>query len=325
MRIRRRGVLGVAAGLTAPGIVRAQGAWPRQPVRLICPFAAGGPTDVAARIVADGLSNILPERVVVENRTGSGVVVGTEMVAKGPKDGTTFLYSTVAHSVLRGLFNNLSFDPVRDFQPVALLGTIPMLLQVNNQVPAQDLRALMAMIRENPGRFDYGSSGAGGAVHLATELFLHAAGGLKMNHVPYRGAAPAMPDLLNGSLTMFLNVASDGVESVRRGQTRGLAISSAKRMPQLPDLPTFFEAGLPGYEAYTWHMLLAPTGTPEEIVRKLNEAANAVVRDGRAQQRFTDMTIEPRSDTTPATASAWLAAEIAKWEPVVKTIGMTPA
>lgn len=327
MPIQRRGILlGLSAGLAAPKVLRAQGpaGWPRQPIRLICPFAAGGPTDVAARLVAEGLSTVLPERVVVENRTGSGVVVGTELVAKGPKDGTTFLYSTVAHSVLRALFSNLSFDPVRDFQPVALLGTIPMLLQVNNAVPARDLRELMAMIRASPGRYDYGSSGAGGAVHLATELFLHAAGGLRMNHVPYRGSAPAMPDLLNGSLTMILNVASDGVESVRRGSTRGLAISSARRMPQLPDVPTFAEGGLAGYEAYTWHMLFAPAGTPEEVVHKMNEAANAVLREERIQQRFMDMTIEPRLGSTPAAAD-WLRAEMEKWEPVVRTIGMTPA
>ncbi|MBP0446028.1 tripartite tricarboxylate transporter substrate binding protein [Roseomonas sp. SSH11] len=327
--MQRRGILrlGVSAGLAAPAIARAQGTggWPRQPVRLICPFAAGGPTDVAARLVAEGLSNMLPERVVVENRTGSGVVVGTELVAKAPKDGSTFLYSTVAHSVLRALFSNLSFDPVRDFQPVALLGTIPMLLQLNNNVPARNLGELIAMVRANPGRYDYGSSGAGGAVHLATELFLHAAGGLKMNHVPYRGSAPAMPDLLNGNLTMFLNVASDGVESVKRGATRGLAISSARRIPQLPDLPTFAEAGLPGYEAYTWHMIFAPAGVPEEVVRRMNEAANAVVRDPRTQQRMVEMTIDPRSDTTPETASAWLKGEMEKWEPVVRAIGMTPA
>ncbi|SHJ62213.1 Tripartite-type tricarboxylate transporter, receptor component TctC [Roseomonas rosea] len=330
MRIQRRGILHLGmAALAAPAIIpaaaRAQGDWPRQPIRLICPFAAGGPTDVAARLVAEGLSGMLPERVVVENRTGSGVVVGTEVVAKGPKDGSTFLYSTVAHSVLRALFSNLSFDPVRDFQPVALLGVIPMLLQVNNAVPARSLQELIAMFRERPGRYDYGSSGAGGAVHLATELFLHQAGNLKVNHVPYRGSAPAMPDLLNGNLTMFLNVASDGVESVRRGATRGLAISSARRMPQLPDIPTFSEAGLPGYEAYTWHMLLAPAGVPEEIVRKLNAAANAVIRDPRTQQRFSEMTIEPRADSTPETAAGWLKAEMDKWEPLVRAIGMTPA
>ncbi|WP_424137523.1 Bug family tripartite tricarboxylate transporter substrate binding protein [Roseomonas chloroacetimidivorans] len=330
MRIQRRGLLhlgmaGLAAPAIIPGLASAQGIWPRQPIRLIVPFAAGGPTDVAARLIADGLSNMLPERVMVENRTGSGVVVGTEVVAKAPKDGSTFLYSTVAHSVLRALFSNLSFDPVKDFQPVALAGVIPMLLQVNNEVPARSLQELIAMLRANPGRYNYGSSGAGGAVHLATELFLHQAGHLKVNHVPYRGSAPAMPDLLNGNLTMFLNVASDGVESVKRGSTRGLAISSLKRIPQLPDIPTFDESGLPGYEAYTWHMLFAPAGVPDEIVQKLNAAVNAVMRDPKTQQRFADLTVVPRSDTTPQTAAQWLKAEMDKWEPVVKAIGLTPA
>ncbi len=325
MRIRRRGVLGLAATLATPGILHAQGSWPRQPIRLICPFAAGGPTDVAARIVAEGLSGVLPERVIVENRTGSGVVVGTEAVANGPKDGSTFLYSTVAHSVLRPLFTSLRFDPVRDFQPVALLGTIPMLLQVNKDNPAQTLQDLIAAFRAAPGRLNYGSSGVGGAVHLATELFLHAAGGLRVNHIPYRGSAPAMPDLLNGNLAMILNVASDGVESVKQGQTRGLAISAARRMPQLPDLPTFAESGLPGYEAYTWHMIFAPTGVPEDVVRRMNEAANAVVRDPRTRQRFTELTVDPRADTTPETAAAWLKAEMDKWEPLVRQIGITPS
>ncbi|WP_456316803.1 tripartite tricarboxylate transporter substrate-binding protein [Teichococcus aestuarii] len=235
----------------------AASAWPSQPVRLICPFAAGGPTDVAARLVADGLTNVLPQRVLVENRTGSGVVVGTETVAKAPRDGYTILYSTIAHAVLRPLFSSLSFDPVADFRPVALVGTVPMLLMVNKDVPARNLQELIALFRDKPGRYDYGSSGAGGAVHLATELFLRQAGDLKVNHIPYRGSAPAMPDLLNGNLTMFLNVASDGIASVQSGATRALAVSSAQRLPQLPDVPTFAEAGLPGYEAYTAHAFRA--------------------------------------------------------------------
>lgn len=216
--MNRRALLKLAtsAGLALPSLAAAQEAWPRQPIRMVCPFAAGGPTDVAARLVAEGLSGVLRQRVIVDNRTGSGVVVGTEAVAKAPKDGTTFLYSTVAHSVLRPLFANLSFDPVRDFRPVALVGLIPMLLMVNKDVPAGTLQELVALFRAEPGQYNYGSSGAGGAVHLATELFLRQAGGLKVNHVPYRGAAPAMPDLLNGSLTMFLNVASDGLDSARR-------------------------------------------------------------------------------------------------------------
>ena len=167
-----------AAGLACPADAQQEGAWPSQPVRLIVPFAAGGPTDIPARLFADELSKFLPQRVVVENRTGAGVVVGTDVVAKAPKDGHTLLYSTIAHSVLRALFPRLPFDPVADFQPVALLGVIPMLLLVNKDLPARDLPGLMRLFRENPGKYDYGSSGNGGAVHLATELFLKRAGGL---------------------------------------------------------------------------------------------------------------------------------------------------
>lgn len=325
--IHRRALLRtVAAGAAAPAVLArsaAAASWPEQPVRLICPFAAGGPTDVAARLVADGMTGVLPQRVLVENRTGSGVVVGTEAVAKAPADGYTLLYSTIAHAVLRPLFPNLSFDPLKDFRPVALAGTIPMLLMVNNAVPARNLQELIAMFRSKPGQYDYGSSGAGGAVHLATELFLHQAGGLKVNHIPYRGSAPAMPDLLNGNLTMFLNVASDGIASVQRGTTRALAVSSAQRLPQLPDVPTFAEAGLTEYEAYTWHMIFAPAATPAPIVDQLNEAVNKVLRTPSLQQRFSDLSIQVRTDSTPATALAWLQSETAKWEGVVRGAGIT--
>ncbi len=298
--------------------------WPSGPLRLVCPFAAGGPTDVAARLVAEALSPAFPQRVVVENRTGAGVVVGTEAVAKA-RDGHTFLYTTIAHAVLRPLFAQLPFDPVADFMPVALVGTVPMLLQVNNDLPARNLAELIALFRANPGRFNYGSSGMGGAVHLATELFLHQAGRLRVNHIPYRGSAPATPDLLNGSLAMMLNVASDGVASVQRGTTRGLAISAARRVPQLPDVPTFEEAGLPGYEAYTWHMVLAPAGTPGEVVTRLNAAVNAVTGADAMRRRMLDLTMEARADTTPETAAAFMRAEMAKWERVVRDANITVA
>lgn len=325
LAINRRTLWQIAAGMaaTGPASAWADQSWPNQAVRFICPFAAGGPTDVAARLVADGMTNALPQRVIVENRTGSGVVVGTEAVAKSPRDGYTVLYSTVAHAVLRPLFANLNFNPVSDFQPVALVGTIPMLLMVNNDVPAKDLQQLVAMFRSKPGQYNYGSSGAGGAVHLATELFLKQAGDLKVNHIPYRGSAPAMPDLLNGNLTMFLNVASDGIASVQRGTTRALAVSSAQRLPQLPDVPTFAEAGLQGYEAYTWHMLFVPAGTPDAIVTQLNQAVNTAMRLPSVTQRFSDMSIQANADSTPASAAAWLKAEMEKWEPLVRASGIT--
>jgi len=286
------------------------------------PFAAGGPTDVPARLFADELSKMLPQRVIVENRTGAGVVVGAEVVAKGPKDGHTLLYNTIAHSVLRPLFPRLPFDPVADFQPVALLGVIPMLLLVNKDLPAQDLSGLVKLFRDNPGRYDYGSSGNGGAVHLATELFLKRAGGLKVNHVPSRGSAAGMPDLLSGRLAMFMDVAAGGLAYHQRGEARALGVSSDKRLPQVPEVPTLAEGGVRDAESYTWHMVLAPAGTPAPAVQAINAAFNRVAAMESVQKRLTDLTMTVRSDTTPETAAKWMADEVAKWETVIRDAGI---
>jgi tripartite-type tricarboxylate transporter receptor subunit TctC len=325
---RRRDLLALAAATAASGgalarPVVAQEAWPSQPVRLIVPFAAGGPTDVPARLFADELSKALPQRVIVENRTGAGVVVGTEVVAKAPKDGHTLLYNTIAHAVLRPLFPRLPFDPVSDFQPVALLGVIPMLLLVNKDLPARDLPGLVKLFRDNPGKHDYGSSGNGGAVHLATELFLKRAGDLKVNHVPYRGSAAGMPDLLSGRLAMFIDVAAGGIAYHQRGEARALGVSADKRLPQVPDVPTFAEGGVRDAESYTWHMVLAPSGTPEPVVRAINAAFNRVAAMESVQRRLSDLTMTVRGDTTPETAARWMADEVAKWEAVIRGAGIT--
>ncbi len=325
---RRRDLLALAAATAASGgalarPVVAQEAWPSQPVRLIVPFAAGGPTDVPARLFADELSKALPQRVIVENRTGAGVVVGTEVVAKAPKDGHTLLYNTIAHAVLRPLFPRLPFDPVSDFQPVALLGVIPMLLLVNKDLPARDLPGLVKLFRDNPGKHDYGSSGNGGAVHLATELFLKRAGDLKVNHVPYRGSAAGMPDLLSGRLAMFIDVAAGGIAYHQRGEARALGVSADKRLPQVPDVPTFAEGGVRDAESYTWHMVLAPSGTPEPAVRAINAAFNRVAATESVQRRLSDLTMTVRGDTTPETAARWMADEVAKWEAVIRGAGIT--
>ena len=324
--IQRRHLIAGAAGLAtaplaAPGL-RAQGTWPSAPVRLVVPFAAGGPTDVPARLVADELSKLLPQRVIVENRTGAGVVVGSDVVAKAPKDGQVLLYTTIAHAALRAIFPRLPFDPLADFTPVALTGVIPMLMMVNKDLPVNSLPELIALIKANPGKYDYASTGNGAALHLATELFLNKAGGLKATHVPYRGSAAAMPDLLNGTVAMMLDVANSALPFVTRGEVKGLAISGAHRLPQVPDIPTFGEAGVPGYEAYTWHMVLAPAGTPEPVVSAVNAALNKVMAMDSVKQRLSDLTMETRSDTTPATARKWLDDEIAKWEPIIRAAGI---
>ncbi|MBP0445204.1 tripartite tricarboxylate transporter substrate binding protein [Roseomonas sp. SSH11] len=324
--IQRRHLIAGAAGLAAAPLaapaVRAQGSWPNAPVRLVVPFAAGGPTDVPARLIADELSKMLPQRVIVENRTGAGVVVGSDMVAKASKDGQTLLYTTIAHAALRAIFPRLPFDPLADFTPVALTGVIPMLMMVNKDLPVNSLPELIELLRKNPGKYDYASTGNGAALHLATELFLRQAGGLKVAHVPYRGSAAAMPDLLNGTVAMMLDVANSALPFVQRGEVKGLAISGGKRIPQVPDIPTFNEAGVPGYEAYTWHMVFAPAGTPEATVSTINQAFNKVMAMESVQQRLSALTMETRSDTTPATAKKWLDDEIAKWEPIIQSAGI---
>ncbi|MBW8268769.1 Bug family tripartite tricarboxylate transporter substrate binding protein [Caldovatus aquaticus] len=330
--LRRRQLalaLGLGASAAAAGAGRpalAQGAaanWPSQPVRLIVPFAAGGPTDIPARLIADELSKILPQRVIVENRTGSGVVVGTEVVAKAPKDGHTVLYTTIAHSVLPALFQRLPFDPVADFTPVVLVGQIPMILLVNKDVPARTLPELIRLLRENPGKYDYASSGNGGAVHLATELFLARAGGLKVNHIPYRGSSAAMPDVINGRVAMIVDVAAGALPYAQRGELRALAISTRERAPFAPDLPTFVEGGVPDYEAYTWHMMLVPAGTPQPVVQALNAAVNRVLQQEHVRRRLTEMTMQLASDTTPEGAVRWMRAEMDKWGAIIRQAGIT--
>ena len=318
--MHRRSLLAAAAIL--PGVARAQASWPSQPIRLIVPFAAGGPTDIPARLFAEEAGRHLGQRVVVENRTGAGVVVGSDAVAQAPKDGHTLLYSTIAHSVLRALFPRLPFDPITDFQPVALLGVIPMVLLVNKDLPARTLPELVALLRANPGRYDYGSSGIGGAVHLATELLLRRAGGLQANHIPYRGSAAGMPDLLSGRLAMFMDVAAGGLAYAQRGDARAIGLSAAARIPQAPEIPTFAEGGVADAESYTWHMVFAPAGTPAPVVQAINAAFNQAAASETAQRRLTELTMTLRHDTTPETATQWLAAETAKWEGIIRDAGI---
>jgi tripartite-type tricarboxylate transporter receptor subunit TctC len=326
--MKRRDAMTGAGGLllsalaSRPAAAQQDGEWPNQPVRLIVPFAAGGPTDVPARLLAEELGKILPRRVVVENRTGAGVVVGTEFVAKAPKDGHTILYSTIAHSVLRPLFPQLNFDPVADFTPVALVGQVPMVLFINPKIRATTLQELIALFREEPGKYSYASSGQGGAVHLASALFLNMAGGLKVQHVPYRGSAAAMPDLLTGNVAMLIDVGTGAMSYAERGELRALAISSRERSPVAPGLPTFHEAGVPGYEAYTWHMLLAPAGTPAAVVTALNAAVNRIVGQEAFQRRVLEMAMQVRPGTTPRQAADFLGSEIAKWDPIVRQVSL---
>ncbi len=321
--IRRRGLIALSAGaLAAPALglrpASAQAAWPTQPVRMVVPFAAGGPTDVPARLLAEQMSNALPQRVIVENRTGSGVVIGTDLVAKGPQDGSTVLYTTVAHAVTRALFPRLPFDPVADFQPVALVGQVPLVLLVNNNFPARTFPEFVQQLRANPGRFDYASSGNGGAVHLGTELLLHAAGGLRANHIPFRGSSQAIPEVIAGRIPMIFDIAASALPYARSGELRALGISTKERSSLAPNIPTFQEQGLPGFETYTWHMVLVRSGTLAPVVEAINRAVNAAVNLPAVQERLTGLAMQVVRDSTPASAAEYLRSEIAVWEPLVR-------
>jgi tripartite-type tricarboxylate transporter receptor subunit TctC len=325
--MHRRTLLGLAGALplgsfaAAPARSQPVSNWPVQPLRIVVPYAPGGPTDIPARLLAEELAKVLPQRPVVENRTGAGVVVGTDVVAKA-RDGHTILYTTISHAVLRPLFPQLPFDPVADFAPVALVGQIPMVLMVNKDLAVSNLQDLIRLYRANPGKYDYGSSGNGGALHLASELFLRQAGGLRVMHVPYRGSAAAMPDLLNGTVSMMLDVANNTLPYVQRGEVKALAVSSERRLPQLPDVPTFKEQGLPDYEAYTWHMVLMPKDAPRGVVRQLNGVINRVLVEPAVQKRLEDLAMQVRTDSTPESTARWLQAEMAKWEPVIRDAGI---
>ena len=319
--MHRRSLLGLAGAALATPLL-AQPAWPSETVRLIVPFGPGGATDIPARLFADELSKFLPQRVVVENRSGAGVTVGAEVVARAPKDGHTLLYNTMAHSVMRAMFPRLAFDPVADFAPVALLGVIPMVLLANKDLPARTLPEMLALIRDNPGRYSYGSGGNGSATHLITELLLKRAGGLRAEHVPYRGAAPAMLDLLAGRIALFLDVANTGIGFHQRGEARALAVSSAERMAQAPDIPTFAEGGVTGADSYTWHMVLAPAGTPAPVVQAANAAFNRVLALPHVQSKLSELAIQLRPGSTPEGSAQWLREEVAKWTAVIRDAGI---
>jgi tripartite-type tricarboxylate transporter receptor subunit TctC len=320
--IERRALLGTAglATLSAPAF--SQGHWPDRPVRLVVPYAAGGPTDAVARILAERLSNVLSERVVVENRAGGGALPGTEAVARAPKDGGTFLFTTVVHAVHRALHGSrLTFDPQADFAPVALIGVVPQVIMVPPNSPVHDMKGLIDFLRS--GQHAYGSSGVGGSSHLGVEL-LKSMTNTQAEHIPYRGTAPAVADLLAGRIALVMDSVATGAAQVRAGALRGIATTGARRSEALPDLPTVAEA-IPGFEATTWNAVLAPAGTPAPMVQAMSAAIWKALGDPATQARVSELgvqapTLEERS---PAATGRFIALETAKWERLIRNARIT--
>lgn len=307
------------------GVLTATGAqasdYPNRPIRLIVPFSAGGNTDVSARILGAGLADSLGQQVVIDNRVGAGATAGTDVVAKAAPDGYTLLFTTLAHSVNPSIYAKLPYDGVKDFQPVAMVSTNHFVLVTNPDVEAKDLNELIALLKKNPGRFEYSSAGTGSAMHLAGELFKHEAR-VDALHVPYRGEGPALNDLLGKRITFSFHGVATTADHIKAGTMKPIAVTGPHRAALLPDVPTMKEAGLASYEAYTWAVVLAPAGTPRAIVDQLNAAINKVIKEPGTGKRFAELGFETVSDSTPESTAEHIRREEQKWAPVIKASGI---
>jgi tripartite-type tricarboxylate transporter receptor subunit TctC len=296
--------------------------YPAHPINLIVPFAAGGPTDIVGRIMAAHMGEILEQTFVVENRGGAGGNIGGDYVAKSAPDGYTLLFATVSTNAINpGLYKHMPYDAIKDFAPVARVGVTPTLLLVNPSMPATDVKSLIALLKANPGKYNYGSSGTGSILHLCGEEFKAMAGGLEITHVPYKGSAPMDTDLMGGHVTMAFDATPTALPLVQADKLRALGAGMLKRLDAMPNLPTLDEQGLKGFECYTWNVILAPAGTPKPIVDKLNGAANMALADPAVIDALKKAGVDPTPGSTPATTAAFVKAELDKWAPIIKASG----
>ena len=294
--------------------------YPSKPIRLVVGFAAGGPSDVAARTIAQKLTENWGQQVIVDIRPGASGNIATEIVAKAPADGYTLLEPAFAHAVNPFLYSKLPFDAVKDFAPILLFASIANVLVVHPSLPAHSVKELIAFAKARPNQLTLGSAGNGTASHLAGEL-LNLMGGIKTTHVPYKGLAPAHTEIMGGQLSMLFDGIVTGMPAVKAGRLRALAVTTVKRWQGAPDIPTMAQAGLAGFEVNSWYGLLAPAGTPREIIQRLNYEVARALREPDARERLYSIGAEPM-DNTPEEFAAYINAEMTKWAKVVKTAGL---
>jgi len=321
-QLRRRLLMALALLAVGVGTALAQ-TYPNRPLRIVVPFAAGaGVLDIMARLVGQHLGASLGQQVVIDNRPGAGGIVGAEVVAKAEPDGYTLLMGNTALVVSPYLYSKLPFEPLTDFVPVTLVNSAPLLLVVHPSVPVQSVKELIAYAKARPGQLNYGSGGVGSTPYLATEL-LKAMAGIDVVHVPYKGGAPALADLVAGQLTFMIENVPGTMPLVKSGKLRALAITSAQRSPLAPDLPTMAEAGVPDYEMVGWNGVFVAKGTPAEIVARLNSDLAKVLRLPDVKEQMATLGAEPGGDSTAA-FGAFVKAESARWGRIIKERGIRP-
>lgn len=318
----RRAVLGaaIAAGFAAAPFAATAQAYPSKPITIIVPFAAGGTTDILARVVGQALNQELGQPVVIDNRAGAGGNIGAMFAAKSPADGYTLFMGTVGtHAINASLYKKLAFDPIKDFAPLTRVAMVPNLLVANPTKPYKNVKELIAYAKANPGKVNFGSSGSGSSIHLSGELF-NTMAKVDMVHVPYKGSAPAVTDLIGGQIDIMFDNLPSAIQHVRNGRIKPLAVTTARRSPELPDVPTIAEAGVPGYEATSWFGMFAPANTPAPVVARLNAALVKVLADAEVKKKLAEQGAEPYSEK-PEQFAAFIRAESAKWSQVVKASG----
>lgn len=309
----------LGAGLLGGTSALAQ-AYPTKPVTIIVPFAAGGTTDILARIIGQALTAELGQSVVVDNRAGAGGNFGGQAAAKAAPDGHTLFMGTVGtHAINASLYKKMPFDPVKDFAPLTRVANVPNLLVANPAQPYKSVKDLIAYAKANPGKVNFGSSGNGSSIHLSGELFKSLAK-VDMQHVPYKGSAPAVTDLLGNQIGIMFDNMPSAIQHVRSGKLVPLAVTTAKRSPELPNVPTIAEAGVPGYEATSWFGMFAPAGTPAPVLAKLNAAIVKVLAQPDVKKKINEQGAEVYSET-PEQFAAFIQAESVKWGKVVKESG----
>jgi tripartite-type tricarboxylate transporter receptor subunit TctC len=305
------------------GLSPAWAAWPEKPIRLIVAFPPGGGTDIVARLLAPVLSQRLGQPVTIDNKGGAGGNIGTDAASKAAPDGYTLLMGNIAPNAINvSTFKHLPFDPEKDFAAITLVAVTPNMLVVNPTVAANSVAELVALAKAKPGTLNFPSAGRGTSSHLAGELF-NAMAKVDMVHVPYKGGGPAFTDLLGGQVQVFFATMPAAMPFVKSGKLRPLAVTSEQRSATLPDLPTIAESGLPGYSAITWYGLLAPKGTPREIVQRLNREINEILRLPAVREQLLAQGFEPVGNS-PAEFTAFISSEIIKWGRVVKASGIAP-
>ena len=294
--------------------------YPARPVRLIVPFVAGGSADVLSRVLAQRLTQQYGQQVVVENRPGSGGHVGAEAAARAVPDGYTIVFGTIGIHAAYTIYSKLNYDPSRDLQPVSMYADVPNILIVHPSVPVKNVKEFIALAKSNPGRLNFGTAGSGSSTHMAGEWFkLYT--GVNLTHVPYKGSAQAMQDLLGGQIELMFENLPTAIAQVRAGKVRSLGMTSRERSPSMPEVPTLAETGVPGFEATAWFTIAAPAKVPAEIIRKLNVDMNTFLKAPEMHQRWIDMGVVPLGGS-PADAEKFFVVEREKWGKVIKAAGI---